>query len=52
MPEYWVVDLRRRVVVRHIDPADGTYRTVAEHGSGDKLEIEGIEVDLAWLLDG
>lgn len=30
LPEYWIVDLQHRVILRHADPRDGRYRAVDE----------------------
>lgn len=34
VPEYWVVDLRAKVIERYLDPAEGAYRTCTHHASG------------------
>ena len=34
IPEYWVMDLRRNVVVVHREPGEGGYRKVEEHPRG------------------
>jgi Uma2 family endonuclease len=35
IPEYWLVDLRRRSVTIHQDPAAGEYRRQQVYGRGD-----------------
>jgi Uma2 family endonuclease len=45
VPEYWVVDLKRRRIVCHRDPRpDGTYRHVTEIAEGDRLVAASIEL--------
>jgi Uma2 family endonuclease len=51
VPEYWVIDLVDRVVIRHVDPVpDAGYGTVTRHHQDDSLEVEGVSVDLRPLL--
>jgi Uma2 family endonuclease len=53
VPEYWVVDLPRRVVVRHVHPTDTdrrAYEVVEDVSFTQPLSILGIEVTLADLL--
>ncbi|MGO9322703.1 MAG: Uma2 family endonuclease [Solirubrobacteraceae bacterium] len=48
--EYWVVDLERRCVVVHRDPAGGAYRDVSTVPAGDQLRARS--VDLGGLPTG
>lgn len=53
IPEYWVVDLPRRMIVRHVDPTDTdrrAYAVVEDVSFTQPLSILGIEVTLADLL--
>jgi Uma2 family endonuclease len=50
VPEYWVIDLGERVTVRHTQPAEGGYQSITRHGRDDRLEIEGVVVELGPLL--
>jgi Uma2 family endonuclease len=50
VPEYWVVDLAREVVVRHTQPAPAGYGAVTTHGPDETLEVEGVVVELAPLF--
>lgn len=40
VPEYWVVDVPRRVVVRHLSPEGDAYRAVTEHGAEERLGLQ------------
>ncbi len=48
--EYWVVDLERRCVVVHRDPAGDAYRDVGTVAAGDRLRAHS--VDLGELPTG
>ncbi len=52
VPDYWVVDPERRILVQHLLPADPRlpYRTI-EHAAGrvDSQAIPGFWMDVAWL---
>ena len=37
VPEYWIVDLTREVVIVHRDPDGDAYTTVTEHRKGDSI---------------
>jgi Uma2 family endonuclease len=53
IPEYWVVDLPRRTVVRHAQPTDSdrrAYVIVEDVRFTDPLSILGIDVTVADLL--
>jgi Uma2 family endonuclease len=50
VPEYWVVDLAKGVVVRHAQPAPTGYGEITVHGADDRLEISSVVVELAPLL--
>lgn len=57
IPEYWVVDLPKRVVRVMREPTDGEYRRVQTHdfGSGTQLEVErfpGASIDLDEIVKG
>jgi Uma2 family endonuclease len=54
VPEYWVVDVLARRVVRHRDPAGHGYRLVDELRSGDTLVASAVglpPLDLRELFD-
>lgn len=50
VPEYWVVDPAHRLVHVHVDPADGTYRSVVAHSEDAVLDAAGVEVPVAEVL--
>ena len=53
IPEYWVVDVNRKCVIVHRDPAGAQYRTVEEVVAGAKiapLAAPNCELDIAWLF--
>lgn len=52
VPDYWVVDLVREVVVVHRDPAPGTFRSVTTHADGpvQALNHPGLVLDARALL--
>ena len=42
--EYWVVDLERRCVVVHRDPAAGAYRDVSVVPAGEDLSAGSVDI--------
>lgn len=48
--ELWVVDVKRRVVHVHGDPADGRYRLVTVHGAAERLIPSSAPAELAFAL--
>ncbi len=48
--QYWVVDLRARVVVVHTEPGADGYATVRRLPLDTQLSVLGVDVDLAALL--
>lgn len=52
VPDYWVVDLVRELVVVHRDPDGLTFRTITSHAEGTlaPLHHDGVSVDVAALL--
>ncbi|MGH9186727.1 MAG: Uma2 family endonuclease [Acidimicrobiales bacterium] len=50
LQEYWVFDLVERAVFRHTDPTRDGYRTITRHGAGDRLDVEGLGVELSLLF--
>lgn len=50
IPTYVVFDLPARQVVVHTDPSPEGYRTVQRRGPDQRLELLGIDLDLADLL--
>ena len=53
IPEYWVVDLAKRVLVVHRDPAGGAYRDVKTVAAGDSVApvaAPSCQLDLDWLF--
>ena len=50
MPEVWLVDLSRRHVERHSDPAAGLYRKVERIGAGGNLALPGL-ADVTLAVD-
>ncbi len=38
--EYWVVDVDRSIVVRHLEPKDCVYARVTEHGREESLALQ------------
>lgn len=42
--EYWVFDLERRLLVVHRDPEDGGYERITEHGVGESVRAEHLEL--------
>ena len=52
VPEYWVVDLERRALIRHLLPPDSqSAYQVSEHARGrlESQAIPGFWLDVAWL---
>jgi Uma2 family endonuclease len=37
IPEYWLIDLRRRRLERYLAPVDGAYTRMTTHGHGESL---------------
>lgn len=37
IPEYWLIDLRRRRLERYLEPKDGTYTRMTTHERGESL---------------
>lgn len=52
VPDYWVVDLTRSVVVVHRDPQGTAFRSVTAHQDGvlTALHHPGVAVDVRELL--
>jgi Uma2 family endonuclease len=53
IPEYWVIDVNRRQVFVHRDPAGNQYRNVTQCHVGDRiapLAAANCELDIAWLF--
>jgi Uma2 family endonuclease len=53
IPEYWIIDLQRRVVDVFREPRDGAYQDVRSHGESDVLEprsLSGLKVPVAAVL--
>lgn len=52
IPEYWVLDVRRRELVVHRDPVDGIYREITRHGDDSSVTATGLPltVEVAALL--
>ncbi len=50
VPEYWIVDLRRRVVDVHRDPSGDFYATVTTHGPTDTITLAMAAISVS--LDG
>ena len=53
IPEYWLIDLRRRRVERYLKPIDGAYTTMTTHGPGETLhpvEFPDVAVPLDAVL--
>jgi Uma2 family endonuclease len=54
VPEYWIVDLNRRRIICHRDPArDGSYRDVTEVPGDGKLVAASVQLpplDVGELL--
>ncbi|MGH9227904.1 MAG: Uma2 family endonuclease [Acidimicrobiales bacterium] len=50
VPEYWVIDLTKRLAVCHTRPSADGYQSITRHGPDDHLEVEGVVVELAPLL--
>lgn len=50
VPEYWVVDLTDRVVVRHYGPTPDGYMEVTRHGAGEVLDGAGVAVDVTEVF--
>jgi Uma2 family endonuclease len=40
VPEYWVVDLNRRKIVTHREPAGGKYGVVRSFGTGELVSVD------------
>jgi len=52
IPEYWVLDVKRRELIVHRDPRDGRYtsvRTLGEHDTATAVAVD-LAVPLAELL--
>lgn len=55
IPEYWIVDLRRRVVDVHRSPSASAYADVSAHRPGETLALAaapGVSVPLAFMFPG
>jgi Uma2 family endonuclease len=50
VPEYWVVDVARGVVHRHLQPSPEGYGEVAIFGQGALLDACGVTVDVSELF--
>jgi len=50
VPEYWVLDLRREVVIAHRDPVNGVYPDVREFSESDRITLERGEIEVRELL--
>jgi len=50
VPEYWVLDLRRRTCAVHRDPVNGVYRDVREFSESDRVILQCGEIDVRELL--
>ena len=53
IPEYWVIDADRRLVLVHRDPLGNQYTNVKQCRAGDRiapLAAPNCQLDLAWLL--
>ncbi len=53
VPEYWVLDVQRAVVVRYLEPQRGVYTRATEHGRGERLALHAfpdVAVDLAAIV--
>lgn len=42
IPEYWIVDLKRRMVEVHRDPAGGEYATMQAYGPNDAVALAAV----------
>lgn len=51
VPRYWVVDIAHRVVHEHTDPGPGGYQRVDRRPFEDVLDVSGVELCLARILD-
>lgn len=49
--QYWVVDLRERVVVVHRRPVGDLYEDVSRHGFDDELEVLGLRLRIQDVLE-
>jgi Uma2 family endonuclease len=50
VPEYWVIDVARGVVHRHVQPSPEGYGKVAIFGDGSLLDACGVTVDVSKLF--
>lgn len=53
IPEYWVVDVSRKVVLVHRDPAGAEYRSLQQFAAGDVIAASAApecKLDVAWLF--
>ena len=53
VPEYWLVDVKGRRLVRHSEPTPGGYadeRVVDDLGAVEPLMLPSVRVDLSWLF--
>ena len=53
-PEYWVIDVTARVLIRHLDPQpDGTWSRIDRLADGvvEPVAVDDVRVDLAELLE-
>jgi Uma2 family endonuclease len=53
VPEYWVVDVAKRVIIVHRDPAGGAFRQVETFAAGSKIapiSAPDCQLDLSWLF--
>ena len=53
VPEYWVIDIGKRIVITHREPVGATYNQVKSFGAGDAiapLAAPDCQLDLNWLF--
>lgn len=50
IPEYWLIDLRRRQLERYLAPQGGVYTTMTTHGHGEALALHAFP-DVTVPLD-
>jgi Uma2 family endonuclease len=50
VPEYWVVDLKRRTVVRQWDAREGSYRMAQSFAAGESVPVAGRSIAVADIL--